>query len=73
MCTERQCNQEFYFLQCCACKFFVSLHGEHEYQPRFKGLRGKAAKKIACAIRHNRVETVASHCGCDFFHKILKR
>ena len=34
-------------------------------------------KKVACAVRHNRIaiqlNTVVSHCACDFFPKILER
>ena len=34
-------------------------------------------KKIACAVLHNRIaiqlNTVVSHCACDFFPKILER
>ena len=34
-------------------------------------------KKIACAVRHNRIaiqlNTVVSHCVCNFFLKILER
>ena len=62
------------------------------HQPRSQGLRGKTVtktlvkfvlsfqnfgKKIACAVRHNRIQlycnTVVSHCACDFFPKILER
>ena len=61
-------------------------HGFH--QPRSQGLRGETVtktlvkfilsfqnfgKKIACAVRHNRIaihlNTVVSHCACDFFPK----
>ena len=61
-------------------------------QPRSQGLRGDTVtktlvkfilsfqnfgKKIACAVRHNRIaiqlNTVVSHCACDFFPKILER
>ena len=57
-------------------------------QPRSQGLRGETVtktlvkfvlsfqnfgKKIACAVRHNRIaihlNTVVSHCACDFFPK----
>ena len=63
-----------------------------KFQPRSQGLRGETVtktlakfvlsfqnfgKKIACAVRHNRIaiqlNTVVSHCACDFFPKILER
>ena len=71
------------------------LKWPHTSQPRSQGLRGETltktlvkfvlsfqnfGKKIACAVRHNRIQpllpycnTVVSHCACDFFPKILER
>ena len=62
------------------------------YQPRSQALRGETVtktlvkfvlsfqnfgKKIACAVRHNRIQlycnTVVSHCACDIFPEILER
>ena len=70
----------------------VPLLAKSDHQPRSQGLRGETVtktlvkfilsfqnfgKKIACAVRHNRIaiqlNTVVSHCACDFFPKILER
>ena len=78
--SREDCN---YFTNCTPCE---CSKPRGSYQPRSQGLRGETVtktlvkfvlsfqnfgKKIACAVRHNRIQlycnTVVSHCACDFF------